>query len=235
MARTLGIATVVLIAVLVLAGTVSANVEFVGGATYNTYSIDWSGLPPELSNIEFNSGLGAYVGAQYWINSALAVGAQLDYFSGTGQERFQESDYDGDGFLDTESLKLNAVGTGYLATLTTKLNPSDRVEIRPFAAIGMYQLTINEKASIDFSDPSWLDGSVTIKLKGDNKIGGKVGVDFSIELAPDLSLGATAAYRFIDEFSSGTIEMMGIETKVDDLEGLNASGFSAGAALSLAF
>lgn len=235
MVRMLAGVTSVLVGVLLLAGTVSAQIELVGGATYNTYSLEWDGLPPELSNVQFNSGLGAYGGAQYWISDAAALGAQFEYFTGSGKDSVRELDYDGDLILDTASYEVSATGMGYLATVTMNLPMGATTAIRPFAAAGMYGVSVDSKISISSSDPFTPDLSVAAKLKGDKRFGGKAGINFGMELAPGLTLSAVAAYRYVSEFTSGTLEFLGVETEWEDLEGLNVSGFSVGAALSYAF
>lgn len=223
-----------MIETLVLAGAASAEVELVGGVTYNTYSIDWGEPSSDPSEIEFNSGFGAYVGAQYWATPTLAIGAQTDYFTGSDKISEQTTDYDGDGILDVESYQTRLIGTGYLATLTLKLQPRVGVEARPFAAIGPYRVTLNNTFSIKPSDPHYAEAGATLKVKGDPQFGGKVGLNLIMELTPGINLGATVAYRFVNEFTRGTIEFMDLTTEAN-LKGINASGFSAGATLSFPF
>lgn len=234
--------TAVLLGIILMTGTVSAQFEVVGGVTYNTYSIKWAGLAANLSGVEFNSGLGAYAGAQYWISDSLAIGAQFDYLTGSGKETFREMDWDGD--LINETYEIKATGTGYLATVTMNLLSNERITVRPFAAAGMYGVSTDIKASINYSDPLKVDESVTIKLKPDKRFGGKAGVSFGFEVAPGLTLGAVAAYRYVGEFTSGTyvaeftsgtMEGPGVPAEFEDMEGLSFSGFMVGASISYIF
>lgn len=235
MVRKLVSVTAVLLGIILMTGTVSAQFEVVGGVTYNTYSIKWAGLPANLSGVEFNSGLGAYAGAQYWISDSLAIGAQFDYLTGSGKETFREMDWDGDLINDTETYEIKATGTGYLATVTMNLLSNERITVRPFAAAGMYGVSTDIKASINYSDPLTADESVTIKLKPDKRFGGKAGVSFGFEVAPGLTLGAVAAYRYVGEFTSGTMEGPGVSAEFEDMEGLSFSGFMVGASISYIF
>ena len=73
---------------LLLAGApASGQLELVGGATYNTHSLDWGTTDPD-SNLTFNSGWGAYGSIQYWLNPSLGIGGQVDTLTGSGNERW---------------------------------------------------------------------------------------------------------------------------------------------------
>lgn len=68
-------ALAVVLGVLLLAAPAYAQIEAVGGVTYNTYSMD------KEADKAFKSGLGLFGGVQYWISDAIAVGAQVESLS----------------------------------------------------------------------------------------------------------------------------------------------------------
>src|SRR5690606_28084228 len=79
----------VVLAVLCLEIPASAQLELLGGVTYNRYSLEWGPVDSEGSDLPFNSGWGFYGGGvQYWVKPSLAIGGQVESFTGSGRERW---------------------------------------------------------------------------------------------------------------------------------------------------
>lgn len=229
-----GIALSVLlfVGVLVAASPVSAQLELIGGATYNTYSIDWGS---EDSSLAFNSGFGGYGGVQYWINETMAIGAQFDYLTGHGRDAWAYDDYDLDGVKDKVTIEASMTGIGYLATVAMRFPVSDRFVVNPFVGAGMYGVNMEVKAGIDYSDPYSTDNKGTGELEFENRFAAKIGAFLGFDLAPGLTIGGAVAYRLISEFDEAVFKSGEIAADWDDLEGLNLSGLSASLGLTYAF
>src|SRR5690606_28361392 len=113
-----GTTLAVLLGMLLLWASAYAQVDIVGGITYNTYAVDWSGVD------EFKSGPGFFGGVQYWINDHVGVGGQVEYLSTTeAHDTSSSAGRTSRSILDTAA---------YYATF------GDPVLVRPFASTGVY-------------------------------------------------------------------------------------------------
>ena len=113
-----GTTLAVLLGMLLLWASAYAQVDIVGGITYNTYAVDWSGVD------EFKSGPGFFGGVQYWINDHVGVGGQVEYLSTTEAH-------------DTSS-SARLTSLSFLATAVYHASFSDTIFVRPFVGMGVY-------------------------------------------------------------------------------------------------
>lgn len=219
-----------MVGVLLAATPVSGQLEVVGGATYNTYSLDWGAAVPEHSYLIFNSGWGYYGGVQYWVNPLLAIGGQVDAFTGSGQERWVL----GDGTSEVV-LAIHGQGTGYLATLAAPIAAQGIVEVTPFVAAGAYRVAAD--MTVSGQGGNGTPGEVTAKgrLTSPSCLGGKFGVTIAKEIAPGLSPSGQFAYRLVPAFRDLRVEVFGFEQEWVVDEGINVSGLSAGVAFTYRF
>lgn len=211
---------------LLLAGTpASAHMEAIGGLTYNTYSLVWGGADSGQSDLPFNAGWGFYGGFQYWMRPSLAIGAQVDTFSGSGRERWRL----GDGGPEL-GVEVNGQGTGYVATLAAPVATQGSLDVTPFVALGMYSVT----ADIAFRGE---DGDVTARgsLTSASRLGGKLGVTIGREVAPGLAMSGSIAYRLVAPLEDLRTEILGFEREWSLDRGIDVSGLSAGLTVTYSF
>lgn len=216
--------------VLLVAAPAKGQFELVGGATYNTYSLDWGTAGAEDSDLAFNSGWGYYAGAHYWINSTLAIGGQIDRFTGSGRERWILNDGQTDLVAGIEGR-----GTGYLATLAAPIAAHWGLDVTPFVAVGMYR--VDADLMVTGKGSGAIPGDVTAKgrLRTASHVGGKFGITVGKEFTPGLVLSGQLAYRLVPAFKELRLEVLGFEREWTADEGIDVSGMSAGIALSYSF
>lgn len=201
------------LALVVAAGPAMAQLEVFGGATYNTYAIDWEaleGLPivgPVVEELSFDQGLGLHGGLQWWLSERVAVGGQIDWIEGTGS---------------ADSATLRATALGYLARVTTDLSASETFQVQPFGAIGLYTAT----ARLD------RPGFPRLRAEADPQVGGLLGLTIALPLTSQLKLHGTLGYRRVT-FTSGTVNGPGNPTW-DDPDLWDMSGLTAGLGVTLA-
>lgn len=203
----------------------ASGMEFTGGLTYNTYRIDFDGFEADLG---ITNGYGFFFGGQYWVTDTIAVGGQIErlLFSGDASETF-----DVGGLPVTVKDKADGGSTGFLGTVTMDLGKSSAFRIQPFAAAGIYTLEVTETLTA----PGYLPEETRAVLKFDSRFGGKVGVNTRIQLTPTVVLNAFGAYRFISDFTEGTVRVGGVSMPMDDVVGWDLSGVSVGAGVVIGF
>lgn len=233
--RKRGLLTVVILACVLLGAVpAAAQVDLVGHVGYNSYSMDWGGGPEP-----FNSGLGGFGALRYWVTDTFAVGAGLDYLTGSGSASTTVGsfvDTNGDGVPDTYvtakgTADVNFSSLGVLAAVAAKLPVGGNLVVQPFGAVGSYGATVDVKASGE-------SGGVKIdlppvKLEADRQIGYLLGVHLGVPVTSNIHLGGTAGYRWVS-FPTGTMKSEGYSEKVENT-GVNASGLFGGVMLSVNF
>lgn len=205
----------------------SQGMEFTGGLTYNTYRVDFDGLEADLG---ITNGFGFFLGGQYWVTDTIAVGGQIErlLISGDASET-----YDAGGLPITAKAKADGGSTGFLGTVTMDLGKSSAFRIQPFAAAGIYTLEVTVDETL--TAPGYLPEETRAVLKFDSRFGGKVGVNTRIQLTPTVVLNAFGAYRFISDFTEGTVRVGGVSMPMDDVVGWDLSGVSVGAGVVIGF
>lgn len=226
MLRRVGWLIVLPVGILFLAGSASAGLEVFGGVTYNTYSLDWSELLPDLPHLHFESGTGTYAGARYWVTDRLAIGGWIDSFSGSSRDG---------GDDPSQAATIEGAGTGYLGSVMLDLPAGRGLALKPFVAAGVYDLSARARVRISPDNPNLDPVTLTGRLEAEEQAGGQAGLEVGMQLLPDLRLNGSIAYRHIPEFSRGTFELAGVGVERDDLKGLDASGLSAGLGLTYSF
>ena len=220
------VALFVAASVLLAATPASGQLEVLGGATYNTYSLDWG----TDQGLTFNSGWGAYGGFQYWLNPLLAIGGQVDTFTGSGRERWVLGDGSTQLVVGTEGQ-----GVGYLTTLAAPIAAHGIMDVTPFVAVGVYRVTAGMTLRKQGSDEA--SGNVTAKgrLTTPSHVGGKFGVMVGKEIAPGLVLAGQLAYRLVPAFKDMRVEVLGFEQDWVADPGIDVTGLSAGVIVSYHF
>lgn len=191
-----------LVLAIFMAGQAWAQTDVYGGLSYNTYSIDWSfwrslNLPGDLT---FHSGPGTFVGVQVWLDDRLAVGGQIDLFSGSRQ---------GEGTLEGR-------GAGYLARVALRLPGPDGLLVQPSAAAGLYSF----RAVLETR-------TGTYRLEGAPRLGGQMGLAVAWPIGSEVSLDASLAFRRVGEFTRGRVVTPTGEESYRERRGPNLSGFTA--------
>jgi len=208
----------------------SAHLELLGGVTYNTYSLEWGPVDSGESDLPFNSGWGFYAGVQYWLNPSLAIGGQIESFTGSGRERWLL----GDGQTQV-SIGIDGQGTGYLATLAVPISSREELQVTPFVGAGVYQVSADLR--LRAQGGGTMPGVVTAKgrLSSSFQLGGKVGVSIGKEVGPGVVLSGQIAYRLVPTFRSLQLELFGFEQDWVADRGINVSGLSGALALMYRF
>lgn len=219
-----------MVGVLLAATPANGQLELVGGATYNTYSLDWGAAVPDDSDLAFNSGWGYYGGVQYWVNPLLAIGGQVDAFTGSGQERWVL----GDGTSEVV-LAIHGQGTGYLATLAAPIAAQGIVEVTPFVAAGAYRVAADMTVSGQGGNGTPGEVAAKGRLTSPSRLGGKFGVTVAKEIAPGFALSSQLAYRLVPAFRDLRVEVFGFEQEWVAGQGIDVSGLSASLALTYSF
>lgn len=209
---------------------VSAHLELLGGATYNTYSLDWGPVDSKEGELPFNAGWGIYAGGQYWVTPSLATGGQVESMMGSGRDRWILAD----GMTEV-TVAIGGQGTGYLATLATPLAASGRLDVTPFVAVGVYHVTADMKVSIAGAGAGPDAVTAKARLSSASRVGGKFGVTAGTQVGPGLLLSGQLAYRLVPAFQDLHLEAFGFEQDLGAGRGINISGFSAGLAISHCF
>lgn len=222
--------TLAILGLLLAATPARAQLEVVGGPTYNTYSLDWGSADSRESDLPFNSGWGFYGGVQYWMHPSLAIGAQVDTFTGAGRERWAL----GDGVAEI-AVEVSGQGTGYLATLAAPIAVPGSLDVTPFVALGTYSVRADVTVSGKTGTGAVGDVTARAALTSASRLGGKFGVTAGTEVVPGLTLSGQLAYRLVPAFDDLRTEVFGIEQEWMADRGINVSGLSAGVALTYRF
>lgn len=212
------------------ASPVGAELELLGGATYNTYSLDWGLIDPEDSQLPFNSGWGFYGGAQYWVSPSLAIGGQFETFTGSGRERWILAD----GTIAVR-VGIKGNGTGYLATLAAPIATEGPIDATVFAAVGVYDIAADVTLRADSSGGTPGAVAATGRLSGPSQVGGKFGVTVGKRLRPGLAVAGQLAYRLVPAFQDLRLEVLGLEQDWVADRGIDVSGVSAGVGFVYSF
>lgn len=210
----------------------AAQEDVIGHVGYNTYSMDWGGGADF-----FNSGLGGFAAVRYWITETLAVGVGVDYLTGSGSDKgavvIGWIDLDGDGYGDipvTEIATFEAQfsSLGLLGVVFADMPMGENLVVQPFVGIGSYG------ARAEITGES-VGVEVSVPFEADRRIGFLGGVHVGMPVTASIRLGGTVGYRGVD-FPTGTMTdpLTGMKVEVED-SAINASGFFAGASLSIAF
>lgn len=161
------------------------NFEFVGGITFNDFTVEDSHKYGELEDVDefpLASGKGFYIGGLYWLNDNFAVTAGYDYVN--GKEHYKIGNYDPSWKEENEEYKLSGpyVGAAYKVNEWLKLN----------GALAFYNF---ERAQDEEDSDGNSDEETIIEAGGTGYL---IGAQMELPVKDNFALTSDVTYRIVN-------------------------------------